>query len=577
MSRRREPTVRRLARDARGAGLGEYIVVVGVIALLAILGYRAFGRGALNSVQHEGQLVASLEGTAGSANAGAPPAGGPAGSSQPGATGAAPAPAPGSAPPSYQAPRCNGSTCSDGMNCFVAGTLVATPDGARPIEAIHAGDAVLSALEGSGETVVERVAATFVTPDAALVDVRLSDGEDVHATPGHRFWTYDRGWVEAERLVRGEHLGSAALGDLWVEAVEPLPARATVYNFEVERSHTYFVGAGQAWVHNPITCKSGGDQINWYPQPQDVSQALDQYGSHHNGKPDPNSARIQPPMSPSAFFKGNPDQNVTQSANAANINIELLQSGGGPIPFFSFNFGGNDLKWDDRYSDQALYNLFESPNIGIHGVLPPARYYPDLGGKGKPPGRTLALAWPMFTPFGEQDGAKLTAITGSFSPQQLRQEIANAAVVSYLSGNWDGPEANPNNAGFARNPDGTWHAVLIDLGAAYNQDVQHAGKWPTLDNPIKAIDHRPWNANVLGNQGVKKDDLSPALQQGLQNISAASTAQLAQYSGFPPMSGGGYHGDVIGKMQGVQWRAHETLDHYGIDHTFDGRPFRYSP
>ena len=43
------------------------------------------------------------------------------------------------------------------------------------------------------------------------------------------------------------------------------------------------------------------------------------------------------------------------------------------------------------------------------------------------------------------------------------------------------------------------------------------------------------------------------------------------------MSGGGYHGDVIGKMQGVQWRAHETLDHYGIDHTFDGRPFRYSP
>lgn len=40
-------TLRALAKDTRGAGLVEYIVLVGLIALAAIMGFETFG-GAVN-------------------------------------------------------------------------------------------------------------------------------------------------------------------------------------------------------------------------------------------------------------------------------------------------------------------------------------------------------------------------------------------------------------------------------------------------------------------------------------------------------------------------------------------------
>ncbi|MGA7119260.1 MAG: polymorphic toxin-type HINT domain-containing protein, partial [Polyangiaceae bacterium] len=137
-----------------------------------------------------------------------------------------------------------------GSMCFSAGTAVDTPLGPRPIEAVHAGDAVLSRDEATGAVRTERVLRTFVTRDQPLVEVRLRGSDVLRATPTHLFGTTDRGWVAASQLEAGEPILAEGGGEVEVEGVTPLDVRETVYNFEVEDTHTYFVGAAKAWVHN---------------------------------------------------------------------------------------------------------------------------------------------------------------------------------------------------------------------------------------------------------------------------------------------------------------------------------------
>ncbi|HQP36716.1 MAG TPA: hypothetical protein PLI95_16130 [Polyangiaceae bacterium] len=46
-----------LLRDSRGANLVEYIILVGVIALIALAGFRFFGKTVDNKVQEQGNKV----------------------------------------------------------------------------------------------------------------------------------------------------------------------------------------------------------------------------------------------------------------------------------------------------------------------------------------------------------------------------------------------------------------------------------------------------------------------------------------------------------------------------------------
>ncbi|MBX3318197.1 MAG: hypothetical protein KF902_15180 [Phycisphaeraceae bacterium] len=123
------------------------------------------------------------------------------------------------------------------------------------------------------------VTTRFVTDAAVVVDLYL-EGEErpIGVTPNHRVFSMDRGtWVEAGALRTGERLGSGAAhgnageGDdgksvLVVSRVEPREGKVPVYNLEVSRYHTYFVGDRGAWVHNsyfPHSPKQG--------EPADIS------------------------------------------------------------------------------------------------------------------------------------------------------------------------------------------------------------------------------------------------------------------------------------------------------------------
>ena len=94
--------------------------------------------------------------------------------------------------------------------CFVAGTLVATPLGRRPIEQLAAGDAVLTS---DGTMRIKRLVRNTATQ---LVEVKLGDGKTIRCTPEHPFFT-DAGWVCAKnlagrRLVSGVELSCLRAG-----------------------------------------------------------------------------------------------------------------------------------------------------------------------------------------------------------------------------------------------------------------------------------------------------------------------------------------------------------------------------
>ena len=135
--------------------------------------------------------------------------------------------------------------------CFVAGTLVITEDGQKPIEEIEVGDKVLSEDETTGEVAVKTVTETYVNETDELIHIGVN-GETISATPTHPFYVDKLGWTLARSLRAGDVL-VLSNGELvtveWVQH-EILESPIKVYNFEVEDFHTYFVGEQSVFVHN---------------------------------------------------------------------------------------------------------------------------------------------------------------------------------------------------------------------------------------------------------------------------------------------------------------------------------------
>ena len=80
----------------------------------------------------------------------------------------------------------------DQKACFVAGTMVHTKDGLKPIEEIKVGDYVLSKPENGGELAYKRVTKTYVRENAEVwgVTYEVDRGEEelIVTTAEHPFW-----------------------------------------------------------------------------------------------------------------------------------------------------------------------------------------------------------------------------------------------------------------------------------------------------------------------------------------------------------------------------------------------------
>ncbi|WP_212759467.1 polymorphic toxin-type HINT domain-containing protein, partial [Promicromonospora citrea] len=139
--------------------------------------------------------------------------------------------------------------------CFVAGTLVHTPDGPRRIEEIRVGDKVWARDTVTGRDELALVAETFVRTSTELFHLTIG-GQVVSTTAEHPFWVQGRGWVDAAFLRTGDLLvtpegATLPLQDVQTEDRAEDQAE-TVYNFHVETHHTYYVYAGDTpvLVHN---------------------------------------------------------------------------------------------------------------------------------------------------------------------------------------------------------------------------------------------------------------------------------------------------------------------------------------
>ncbi len=105
--------------------------------------------------------------------------------------------------------RSTGLSAGGGMECFAAGTPVATLTGPLAIEKLQIGDRVLAQDADTGELAYKLVMAMTVRPPVETVLVTTTRG-DVQATRGHPFWIVGKGWRMASEVQIGDRVHSLA-------------------------------------------------------------------------------------------------------------------------------------------------------------------------------------------------------------------------------------------------------------------------------------------------------------------------------------------------------------------------------
>jgi hypothetical protein len=145
-----------------------------------------------------------------------------------------------------------GNDGGGGGNCFPAGTLVMTSNGAEAIEDIDEGETVMAYEFETGKLVSRTVTSTVEHFTYYWVDVDLGS-ETITATRGHRFWVEShKEWIEALYLQPGMIVREADGDMVPVRAVtvRELDTPEATFNFEVAEEHNYFVGDSRVLVHN---------------------------------------------------------------------------------------------------------------------------------------------------------------------------------------------------------------------------------------------------------------------------------------------------------------------------------------
>ncbi len=122
--------------------------------------------------------------------------------------------------------------------CLAAGTLIDTPRGAEPVEDLHMGDLVWT-MNAAGEKVVGKIlkfGSVRVPSTHQVVHIRLSDGRELWASPGHP--TADGRWLGALRV--GERLDGAH-----ITLVERIPYQGSAtYDLLPEGATGYYWANG---------------------------------------------------------------------------------------------------------------------------------------------------------------------------------------------------------------------------------------------------------------------------------------------------------------------------------------------
>jgi hypothetical protein len=174
------------------------------------------------------------------------------------------------------------------LPCFVAGTLVQTDSGLKPIDEFTGGEKVLAWNERTGEIKYQRVVDTKRFEDKEIYQLTTIDKDNnkevFRTTENHPFWIDGTGWVKAGELAPGDALLTPDGQTARVYSLEKENCTETVYNIEVFNFHTYFIGHTNILVHNDdcgkieIIAQEGGNHARWIVRadgtPESVSGVL---------------------------------------------------------------------------------------------------------------------------------------------------------------------------------------------------------------------------------------------------------------------------------------------------------------
>ena len=237
--------------------------------------------------------------------------------------------------------------------CFIAGTLVSVEGGYKPIEDVVAGEYVWAWDEETGEVALKQVVETYVRESEELIHIFVN-GEEIITTPTHPFYSPVKGWTDAVNLRAGDILVLVNGEYVIVEKVqhEILEALVTVYNFQVQDFHTYYVATSGVLVHNSCSV-----EIPW---------------SSNSVK---NAA--------SELRKGAESVTVRNRSEAEELFLGIFQGYGyrnttGMDPMEVKRFFGSKsgtYHWDDIF-DAHGHLLNHNPN-NIHGQMAHLQIHPD--------------------------------------------------------------------------------------------------------------------------------------------------------------------------------------------------------
>ena len=92
--------------------------------------------------------------------------------------------------------------------CFVAGTLIKTDKGNKPIEEISVGDMVYSYNPLTGDTGYKKERRLYIHDAYSLTKLTIA-GEEVIATYNHPFYVEGYGFERADEVIVGDQLQKA--------------------------------------------------------------------------------------------------------------------------------------------------------------------------------------------------------------------------------------------------------------------------------------------------------------------------------------------------------------------------------
>ena len=147
--------------------------------------------------------------------------------------------------------------------CFAAGTPVATSSGLQPIETLRVGDAVWTKDDVDADAYLDTITRTFERTTSDSVEVAIHDDKNgdsiVVATAEHPFWVAGHGWTPAGELKEADVLSPLSRKgstdtNTRIRGTAHEHGERFVYNLEVGKGHSFFVGESESWVHN--TCEA---------------------------------------------------------------------------------------------------------------------------------------------------------------------------------------------------------------------------------------------------------------------------------------------------------------------------------